>query len=98
MKIIPDQDFFTNNTAELKELIEAIPNVALCYEENVFEKDFKLVLNFVKEGQKNYRISYCCEECNFRASSQRGLKAHITFTHGSKFCRCEECPMKTETE
>ena len=62
MKIFPDQDFLTMNTADLKEILEAIRKEALCYEENVFEKDFKLVLNSVKEERKtNDMISYCCE-------------------------------------
>ena len=52
VKILPDQDFLTKNTAELKEMLEAIPKEALCYEENVFEKDFKLVSILLKKSKK----------------------------------------------
>ena len=99
VKILPDHDFLTKNTADLKAMLESIPKEALFYEEDVFEKDFKLVLNSVKEEQKSDDMtSYCCEECNFRATSKRCLSAHNTFVHGYKFYKCEVCPMKTRTE
>ena len=49
MKVVPDQNVIAQNTAELKAMLEAIPKEALEYEEDVFEKDFKLVLSSEKE-------------------------------------------------
>ena len=48
MKIVPDQDFLTQNTADLKTMLDAIPNESLEYEVDVFEKGFKEVLNSEK--------------------------------------------------
>ena len=99
MKIVPDPNFITQNTADLKAQLEAIPKEALEFEEDVFENDFKLVLNSVKEescrGNPN---RYNCTKCNFRASSKRCLNAHNTFVHENKFYTCEYCPIKTRTE
>ena len=99
VKITPDQDFLTKNTADLKIMLEGIPKEALWYEEDVFEKDFKEVLNSVENNQEsNEMTSFCCEECNFRGTSLRCLKAHICFVHNGKFYKCDVCPMKTRTE
>ena len=45
VKIQPDQDFLTKNTTDLKPMLEAIPENLLYIEEDVFETDFKQVLN-----------------------------------------------------
>ena len=97
--IVPDIEFLTQNTADLKAILEAIPKEALEFEEDVFEKDFKLVLNSeVETDDLNQTNSYSCELCNFRASSKRCLKAHKRFVHDTKFFRREYCPIKTRTE
>ena len=97
--IVPDQDFLTQNTADLKAMLEGIPKEALPYEEDVFEKDFKLVLNSEeKEENSDIMLSYNCNKCKFRAGSKRCLQAHNTFVHSDKFYKCENCPMKTRTE
>ena len=99
IKIVPDQDFLTNNTADLKAQLEAIPKEDLFYEEDVFEKDFKLILNAEKKEEKSdTMVSYNCNKCKFRASSNRCLSAHEAFVHDDKFYKCENCPMRTKTE
>ena len=76
--IFPDTDFITMNTADLKLMLETIPEEVLNYDEDVFEKDFKTVLNSEKvEEEVNHMESYRCNECNFRATSKRCLKTHI---------------------
>ena len=45
-------DFLTKNTADLKAMLEAIPKETLAYQEDIFEKDFKEVLNSV-DNNKN---------------------------------------------
>ena len=77
-KIIPDTDFITMNTADLELLLEAIPEEALNYDEDIFEKDFKEILKLEKvEIEADRMESYICNECNFRATSKRCLKTHI---------------------
>ena len=99
VKIIPDTDFITMNTADLKLMLEAIPEEVLNYEEDVFEKDFQIVLNSETiEAEVDHMESYRCNECNFRATSKRCLKAHVTFTHSSKFYNCKHCTVKTRTD
>ena len=99
VKILPDQDFLTKNTADLKAMLEAIPESSLTFEEDTFEKDFKLVLNSVKEeGPCDNMITFQCDQCSFRGGSGRCLNAHITFVHSAKFYKCEYCPIKTRTE
>ena len=72
VKIDPDLDFLTKNTADLKVMLEAIPKNKLLYDEDAFEKDFKLILNSVeKDVQTEAMISFKCEKCNFRGSSKR---------------------------
>ena len=43
-------------------------------------------------------ISEKCKQCNFRASSRRCLKAHITFVHSLEYFSCENCSIKTRTQ
>ena len=98
-QILPDKDFLTKNTADLKLMLEAIPQDTLAYDEDTFEKDFKLILNSVKnESQSDRMISLKCEKCNFRGSSRRCLNAHISFVHSLKYFKCDHCPVKTRTE
>ena len=46
--ISPHCDFLTQNTVDLKAMLEAIPKETLEYDVDVFEKDFKEVLNSEK--------------------------------------------------
>ena len=101
LKIIPDKDFLTQNTADLKAMLEAIPKEALSYQEDIFEKDFKEVLSSVdnvKREESKDMQSYNCNNCSFRGSSPRCLKSHITFVHDPNFYKCDVCPIKTKTE
>ena len=85
VKIVPDQNFLTQNTADLKAWLEAIPKEAFIYEEDLFEKDFKEILNSEKvELFPDNKNKYNCNQCNIRASSKRCLKAHKTFVHEKK--------------
>ena len=76
-KIIPDTDFITKNTADLKTMLETIPEEDLNFEEDTFEKDFKIVLNSYKgqEEQVKNMTSLNCDQCGFRAASNRCLGA-----------------------
>ena len=97
--ITPDNNFLTINTADLKLMLEAIPKEALEYDEDAFEKDFKLVLNSgEQQTQQENMESFQCEECNLKAGSRRCLSAHKTFIHNSKYYNCDQCPIKTRTE
>ena len=51
-QIVPDQNFITQNTADLKLMLESIPEEALNYDMDIFEKDLKEVLNSA-EGQED---------------------------------------------
>ena len=99
-KIIPDSDFLTQNTADLKAMLETIPEEALNFDEDIFEKDFKVVLNSVKEQdvQSDNMTSLTCHQCSFRATSKRCLYVHVIFIHDPKFYQCDICPMQTRTE
>ena len=98
-EIVPDQNFITQNTADLKALLDSIPEEALNYDEEVFEKDFKEVLNSADvEYDQGDMNSLNCDECKFRATTKRCLKAHVTFVHGTNFFQCQHCQMKTRTE
>ena len=99
LKIVPDKDFLTMNTADLKASLDAIYKEAIPYEQDVFEKDFKLILNSENNDEESDNMkSFNCDYCKVRASSKRCLKAHVTFSHESKFYQCESCPIKTRTE
>ena len=99
-KIIPDTDFLTQNTADLKAMLETIPEEALNYEEDIFEKDFKVVLNSFEgqEEKSDNMTSFNCDQCKFRGTSERCLYAHIIFVHDPKLYTCNTCPMKTRTQ
>ena len=99
VKIPPYQDFLTKNTADLNSMLETIPENLLYIEEDVFEKDFKQVLHSVEyEPDLNTMKSYQCDECNFRGTSKKCLKAYVTFVHNQKFYKCPLCDLKTRTE
>ena len=66
VRIVPDQNFITQNTADLKAWLDAIPKEALEYGEDVFEKDFKLVLSSEKEEESPSNLNiYNCDLCKF---------------------------------
>ena len=93
-KIIPDTDFLTKNTADLKAMLETIPEEALNYEEDIFEKDFKVVLNSFEAQEESFN----CDQCKFRAISKRCLYVHNIFVHDPKLYNYNTCPMKTRTQ
>ena len=87
------------NTADLKSILKNIPIESLHYEVDVFEKDFKEILNSEKNKTESDNMkSYNCDDCNVKASSKQCLKAHKTFVHDMNFYKCENCPLKTRTE
>ena len=99
VKVIPDQEFLTKNTCELKAMLEAIPEEALNYNEDTFEKDIKRVLGSKDTARISEDMtSFKFDKCNFRASPEICLRAHNTFVHGDKFSNCPHCPMRTRTE
>ena len=88
VKILPDLHFLTKNTADLKLMLESIPEKHLWFEENVFEKDFKLVMNSVKSEPEPASMNrYQCDMCLFRGTSRRCLKTLNTFVHGTTIYR-----------
>ena len=89
-EIIPDQNFITQNTAELNLMLESIPQEVLNYDEDIFEKDFKEVLNSaeIKYDQEDMS-SFKCDKCKFRATSARCLNAHVKFVHCMSFFKCQ---------
>ena len=96
---VPDKESLTKNTADLKKMLEAISREALTYEEDVFEKDFKEILNSNKtDDEPDNMLSYKCNQCQFKASSKSCLKIHVTFVHEDIFYKCDNCPMVTRTE
>ena len=99
VKIVPDTEFLTN-TADLKTMLEAIPEEAFNYEEDTFEKDFKVVLNSQKghEEESDKMTSFNCDQCSFRATSKRCLNTHFVFVHDPKFFNCDMCHVRTRTE
>ena len=61
-EVIPDENFLTQNTADLKALLESIPQEILNYDEDVFEKDFKEILNSTQEEyDKSDMSSFKCK-------------------------------------
>ena len=56
-KIMQDTDFITGNTADLKVMLETIPEEGLNYDEDILEKDFKVVLNPHKEPSLKNRVN-----------------------------------------
>ena len=66
------------NTADLKASLDAIHKEAIPYEQDVFEKDFKLILNSEKNNEESDDMkSFNCDYCKVRASSKRCLKAPL---------------------
>ena len=98
-EIFPDVSFMTQNTADLKILLDSIQQEQLPYEPDVFEKDFLEILNSTpKEDVQDDMKSYKCDKCNFRSTTRRCLEAHIMFVHSEQIFSCNICPIKTRTQ
>ena len=91
---------YMKNTAHLKTMLETIPESALSFEEDTFEKDLDIVLKSYKgqEEQVEKMTSLNCDQCGFRDASNRCLCTHVIFVHDPKFYNCDMCPMKTRTQ
>ena len=63
------------------------------------KKDFKVVLNSHsgKEEESDNMMSFHCDKCNFRATSNRCLYTHVIFVHDPLFYKCDICPMETRS-
>ena len=58
-----------------------------------------MVLNsYKKDNKPDNMLSDKCDQCQFKASSKRYLKTHVTFVHEDIFYKHENCPIKTRTE
>ena len=97
-KIVPDQEFLTMNTKDLEEMLKALPEEAFYAGKKEFQDDFDTILNEkveIKTVEPGTRFR--CNECKFKASSQRALRAHLKFVHETTFFKCKHCKMRTKT-
>ena len=97
-KIVPDNEFLTQNTKDLKEMLEALPQDVLYTGPDEFEDDFNDILN-----EKVDKESPCaggrfqCNDCKFKTLTQRALRAHNKFVHETSFFVCKSCRVRTKT-
>ena len=97
--IKPDDEFLTQNTNDLEEVLKFINQKSLnplCHEE--FERDFNDILNEKVDEEENViSDSYKCGDCKFKASSKKVLSTHSKFVHDLSFYACKFCKTKTKT-
>ena len=99
VEILPDPTFMTQNTADLKAMLESLNKKGIPNEQEVFNLDFKEVLDSTpKEESPNNMKSFQCNQCNFRGATARCLNAHTIFLHDSKSFKCNICKITTRTE
>ena len=99
VEILPDPTFMTQNTADLKAMLESLNEKCISNEKDVFNLDFNEVLNSApKEESPNNMKSFQCNQCNFRGATARCLNAHKIFLHDSKSFKCNICKITTRTE
>ena len=97
-KIEPDHEFLTQNTRDLEEMLKAIPVDTLNTCEDDFQKDFNEILNEkIDEPTKASEHDRKCQQCNFKASSRKVLRAHFAFVHDFSFYSCGVCSSRTKT-
>jgi hypothetical protein len=97
-KIVPDNEFLTQNTKDLKEMLEALPQDAFYTGVDEFEDDFNDILNEKVEEEKSCVDGrFRCNDCKFKTSSRRALRAHVRFVHESNFFVCKTCKTRTKT-
>ena len=97
-KIEPDNDFLTKNTKDLEAMLKNLPKEAFYPGEEVFQEDFKFILNEKEDDEQTIPESkFICGECSFKASSKRVLNIHNKFVHDQSFHSCDVCPIRTKT-
>ena len=97
--IEPDTELLTQNTKDLEEMLRLINKESLyplCSDE--FDVDFNEILNKKVDIEK-YETSdgYRCDDCKFKAGSQKVLNTHYKFVHDLSFYACDFCKTKTKT-
>ena len=97
-KIEPDNEFLTKNTKDLEAMLKNLPKDAFYAGEEVFQEDFKLILN-QKEDDKQAKSEskLICGGCSFKASSKKVLNIHHKFVHDQSFHSCDVCQIRTKT-
>jgi hypothetical protein len=103
--IAPQKEWVTNNTADLTEMLEAIPK-------EVLNKDIELVeiesrqnlLEILNDKEESPKIENQvklqhnkCTECNFKTGSETNLRLHKKQVHELTLFKCDECGVNTRT-
>ena len=97
-KIEPDNEFLTKNTKDLEAMLKNLPKDAFYAGEEVFQEDFKLILNQKEDDKQTKSESkFICGGCSFKASSKKVLNIHHKFVHDQSFHSCDVCPIRTKT-
>ena len=97
-KIIPDDEFLTKNTKDLEEMLSQIPKESLYTEEEEFYEDVQEVLNKKEDNLVSKTPGkFLCQDCKFKAGSNKAMGIHIMFLHDMNFHTCNICSMRTKT-
>ena len=80
-------------------MLKSVHQELLYSEEEEFEIDFQNILNekVVNTDLITLEDKFMCDQCKFKASSQRALRAHKSFVHESIFYLCKRCGARTKT-
>ena len=97
-KIVPNVEFLTQNTADLKEMLEGLPEGVRYTDEENFQQDFDEILNEKVEHEETNTLGrFRCDTCKFKVFSQRALRAHVKLVHDTTFFACKKCRTRTKT-
>ena len=101
--ILPEDDWMTMNTIDLKKMLESIPIELLNMdeEEEILQNDYLEILNkceTTKETQNMNPEKNKCEKCKFKTTSSRNLRMHVNLVHDPKFFNCDQCDIKAKTK
>ena len=97
-RIVPDVEFLTQNTTDLKEMLEGLPEGVVYTDEETFQQDFDEILNEkVEHEEANTLGRFRCDKCKFKVFSQRALRAHVKLVHDTTFFACKKCRARTKT-
>ena len=97
-EVIPTPALRTQNTADLKVMLDNIKKEADPHNKEVLEMDFKKVLDSVPEEDPKDKIKkFKCENCDFKGASARCLNTNKMFIHEDMKHKCDICNMKTRT-
>ena len=97
-KITPDQDFLTQNTKYLGQMLKNVPLESLYIGPDEYQKDVEEILN-EKVELSRYRAGekFKCDKCRFKAACKKALYIHNKFVHDLNFHICDICSIKTKT-